>query len=117
MKKRRTRPCSFGNGIADVYEPSSATNDYAARTNPRLSDMKPIGRLWYREHSIREQDMETMSQRGYDLALKISTHRVDWVTHECVIVTRGLAYGVAHIDKTDPYAMYLYLEGGYEIDG
>ena len=115
MPKTKRKPNSFGDGLLDVYGPEVPTNEFGARENPGVSGRQHRGKLWFRECSIRQQDMEAAIQQGYDLKLKVAVHRVGWLDASCMLVVNGLAYGIAHLDASDPYAMYAYLEGGYAI--
>ena len=112
--KKRT---SFNNGTLCIVKQVNENTRFNAQINAtKKSDVFPIKRLCYKVETIRQQDIEFVSQMGNSLSLKVKTRLDHSVTTLQKVMIGNVLYDIIQLDPDIANReLYFYLEKEREL--
>lgn len=112
--KKRT---SYNSGVLYVVTQINKNTPFNAQINAtKRSDVHPIKKLCYKVETIRQQDIEFVSQMGNSLNLKVKTRLVHSVTTLHKVMIGNTLYDIIQLDPDiTNRELYFYLEKEREL--
>lgn len=112
--KKRT---SYNSGMLYVVKQINENTSFNAQINAtKKSDVCPIKKLCYKVETIRQQDIEFVSQMGSSLSLKVKTRLDKSVTNLQKVMIGNVLYDIIQLDPDiTNRELYFYLEKEREL--
>lgn len=115
LKRRRKLP-TYPDGIVSFVKSVKASSTFSAKQNPTtLRDLEILMCGVFAFETLREQDIDFAEQMGTTYSLKIRTPKMPGVNANQKALIGSMLYDVSRVDPSK-YELYIYLEGGQEID-
>ena len=115
IPRKRDVP-AYPDGVVCFGTVKKEPSTFSAKQNPVKSsdlDLKNCGVFAF--ENLREQDIDYAEQMGTTYSLKIRTPKIPGVKADLKAVINGVMYDVSRVDPS-AYELYIYLEGGRELD-
>lgn len=114
--RKRTKLPAYPDGIVRFVKVKTTPSSFNAPRNPTTyKDLELVHCCVFAYEALREQDVEVANQLGTSFNLKIRTPKAPNINSQLMAQIGNMLYNIVRLDPST-YELFVYLEGGSEID-